>query len=65
MVEKGDLVATVSRKPDGLVVVTWLLGGIGATEWPSVREAKRSVDERWVKVAWEEVTPFEWWAREA
>lgn len=63
-VKDGDLVATVSAEEDGSVVVRWMLGSEPDERWLTVAQAKRSVDESRIAIAWENTTPSEWRARE-
>jgi hypothetical protein len=66
MHEKGELIASVFRHSNGQVTLAWCPAGrVEPQDWPTVSAARRSVDEAWSDLDWEEVMPGEWLAWEA
>jgi hypothetical protein len=61
----GDLIAAVSRQPDGSALLIWCCGfRPDLEEWASVDLAKQFVEEAWSPVEWEMVARDTWWARD-
>jgi hypothetical protein len=66
MNQKGELIASVFRQSDGRVVLARCHGGrVGLNDCPTVGAAMQLAEEAWSGLAWEEVMPGEWLAREA
>ena len=59
----GDLVAKLSIDEGRGITLRWLLGHGKNERWLTVAQAKRSVGESWINVAWESPTPGEWLTR--
>jgi hypothetical protein len=62
----SEVVASIFVRPSGQVTLTWCPAGpVQLQDWPTVDDARRSVDDAWHDLTWEEVAPNEWVAREA